>query len=1392
MASGDHVTSGKLLSILRNQRLEMGLSGVQTPQAQTEFFQFLGALLQYVENRWNTDEGWQNGEVTNRDAMGKVKFNELPLGETGTPHDLIFAVSELLKEERDTIAKLFPQANLKDLDTQREELEDAHSSTHAQEALEKYLHAIHPEHETEEEGESEFPATFKNRLESEREAAIEQEEHLESLLLPELGKELQEELTKQQSVKQQELAAGEWSDEQEAFFLSLTQLNEEYKNWVNDLQNQRREIITSRVLERLLIDRDKIGNRYQAVFFEHTNKAGFSKSDLDESAVEKAAEAYWEEIYEIIVRGNKITSPDQTFEKGVFERTVFETYTELTAALQNLSNKSASGSKTLATKIEATLGKGPTAAAPAAGPEGGADDNQTTEEEATGPTPPAEPTEPDWKPRRTDILTRLLNLQRESESSAVQSQNIEILSSVINSLANTAHQYWDVAGDAASLTDIFDAINDFDFEAWATEQIESNHPEVITNAFDTFERLLTAAEQQLQTSEKDVSPGEAAALALAAQEAAETASGAQSPTPEASASPTALTAETALEQLKDLGKLTHAQATLTELTMQILEDELRQNSVFSESQIQSLLQQNREAVSQAVWTNYLQTLTGKVGSGDLTATLMAQIAFSSSGLFLDKFNLETFGTENPLTGTGANRGFSGSLPPGILEKLNQIAIDNGYNSADELVVAMFGQNLSREQALYKFIRLASDAASFNESKIANISRLLIDQQLTPAQRASGNQVELWLAQLDQDQAGFDNFFLQLPQDQLSAEAKRKWLLLRNLLQRAQGRELSRQENLDAEQYLLELSPLLQMYTVYGDSFYALRFGIKELNQFSSAAAEYRQYEEQLALATPAPSVSGLVGPAEYEFVIPEAFGSVTFIRIQTLKPVGRSARAHLPLFLAISGNDLQRQTRVASYIERGNDSLSKRINLVQWQRASGATWSDDMHRIGGGVPGQNMRGMARVAAKAKKGNLLKTLLKNKQVIGALVSTASAAGGVIISAVAAAMPYILLAAGVFLAVKTVIGAAQSILSFVGNFFTGVGNFISGVFGGGGIPLVKSGTAQLASGTSIRFNNWLKGNTQGAAQAANSAGNITGAIIQNTTLASMSSSLIAAGLLFPIVLTAMLTMIVWAVITNSFNDSPNGGIVQTSTLSRDYCAEDNPSLVSTAKGIVSDLQPGWWKYYNRHPAYPELFNTVLFNAYPRKSGTSANGYTEPDYYIVQAQSSSIQRDLFWCTWLIVKTYQLNNLPIGEHIYVPTMLARWSAGPVVKNKSGIPGGGNIQDDPISARSIPLGAAVFFGKPDTFNAGNSGAGRAHVAMVCDIQFDDAAQTSGTLTTCDSNNYRTLNTFNIINGQVQDSDSLTVDYFGLPGDTAPTCGPSSVGPVEDDGTQINQDIAPL
>ena len=174
----------------------------------------------------------------------------------------------------------------------------------------------------------------------------------------------------------------------------------------------------------------------------------------------------------------------------------------------------------------------------------------------------------------------------------------------------------------------------------------------------------------------------------------------------------------------------------------------------------------------------------------------------------------------------------------------------------------------------------------------------------------------------------------------------------------------------------------------------------------------------------------------------------------------------------------------------------------------------------------------------------------------------------------------------------------------------------------------------------------------------------------------------------------------------------------------------AVADRAKAIVDNLQPGFWGYYNNSPDYPELFDAALFAQNPDLIGIDTN---------------ITFVNMFWCTWLVVKSFSESSSPIlVPHLVTHELTAYFQSE-----------GRYLEANDITINDVCSGMAVFFHIP----AGSSS--NAHVGIVYSVSTDG-------FTSVESNApYKTM--FYPVDGsghfQIVDSDGITIEVsgFGLP-----------------------------
>ena len=133
---------------------------------------------------------------------------------------------------------------------------------------------------------------------------------------------------------------------------------------------------------------------------------------------------------------------------------------------------------------------------------------------------------------------------------------------------------------------------------------------------------------------------------------------------------------------------------------------------------------------------------------------------------------------------------------------------------------------------------------------------------------------------------------------------------------------------------------------------------------------------------------------------------------------------------------------------------------------------------------------------------------------------------------------------------------------------------------------------------------------------------------------------------------------------------------------FCSQD---VADRAKEISDNLQKGFNQYYNKSPDYPELWNPTLFAQDPNP---------------IWQQDVIDWDDMFWCNWLVVKSFTEN----GKYI-------NFSFTPMIADFTSQ--GVYLDADEITISDICPGMAVFFKIP----AGSTAL--AHVAVVYSVSVD-------------------------------------------------------------------------
>jgi len=170
----------------------------------------------------------------------------------------------------------------------------------------------------------------------------------------------------------------------------------------------------------------------------------------------------------------------------------------------------------------------------------------------------------------------------------------------------------------------------------------------------------------------------------------------------------------------------------------------------------------------------------------------------------------------------------------------------------------------------------------------------------------------------------------------------------------------------------------------------------------------------------------------------------------------------------------------------------------------------------------------------------------------------------------------------------------------------------------------------------------------------------------------------------------------------------------------------AIADRAKAIVDNLQPGFWGFFNKSPDYPDLFDETLFEQNPDLIGIDTH---------------KVFVNMFWCTWLVVKSYSENGFPVSDDLLFMTNLVNFFRGE----------GHYIDASTITIQDVCPGMAVFF------NVSGSSSPN-HVGIVYSVSSDG-------FTTVESNApWKTM--FYPVDGsghfQIVGSGSSTIEVSGF------------------------------
>jgi hypothetical protein len=136
--------------------------------------------------------------------------------------------------------------------------------------------------------------------------------------------------------------------------------------------------------------------------------------------------------------------------------------------------------------------------------------------------------------------------------------------------------------------------------------------------------------------------------------------------------------------------------------------------------------------------------------------------------------------------------------------------------------------------------------------------------------------------------------------------------------------------------------------------------------------------------------------------------------------------------------------------------------------------------------------------------------------------------------------------------------------------------------------------------------------------------------------------------------------------------------------DALGEGTHAIAERSRLIAADLQTGFWCYWNKHPNYEKFWNQAMYDANPNPGS---------DF--------SCANCLFWCTYLVIESYNDSSVPLPRDLinsenmaihfgYDPKNSAASKITPTWKYIS------NIGDNPgTSQYGVRAGDVIFFKTP-------------------------------------------------------------------------------------------------
>lgn len=280
----------------------------------------------------------------------------------------------------------------------------------------------------------------------------------------------------------------------------------------------------------------------------------------------------------------------------------------------------------------------------------------------------------------------------------------------------------------------------------------------------------------------------------------------------------------------------------------------------------------------------------------------------------------------------------------------------------------------------------------------------------------------------------------------------------------------------------------------------------------------------------------------------------------------------------------------------------------------------------------------------------------------------------------------------------------------------------------LPFVGLGAA-IGVGLGTTVISFGLGAAAGGLTAAGIGGwivNFLGAVA-SATLGAIGIPILVTLLGFPVVVAIILFIInsgAYIVPPSALTSSLGRGLVVQCTSAQGPVGVPGPTssspIANRAWEIVSDLYQGFWCYWNKSPDYPDLFDMGAYSRNPNPPESSGP-------------------NLFWCTYLVIKSYRETGHNIPADLGVAAMKNHWPANKIISAKNATP------------QNIVPGSAVFFGVPA------NGPGLQHVGIVYSVD-------PGGIVVVESNNAVKSESINFNpGGGVGSLPGMYVDSFGLP-----------------------------